>query len=125
MENADTPDNSILTLLQNQRAGDAMTELSEKLRELTLKVRATGRKGKLTFELTIAPLSKGGGTAVSITDKVKIAPPDTEPEMAIYYVNDDGALSRNDPRQRELPLRDLGGGKPAPSSETVPAAEAV
>lgn len=110
----ETPtDNSILTLLQNQRAGDAMSELSEKLRELTKKVRATGRKGKLTFELTVAPLSKGGGSAVCITDKVKLATPEIEPDMGIFYVEDDGSLSRNDPRQRELPLRSIDGGKAA------------
>jgi hypothetical protein len=97
-------DNSILTLLQNQRAGDLMEEASEGLRVLSKAVRATGKKGKLIIEVTIAPLTKGRGQAVAILDQVTVKAPQVEREMGIFFVTDEGDLSRNDPRQRELPL---------------------
>lgn len=107
---SDTGNNSILALLQNQRAGVCMSELSEKLQQLSNTVRGTGKKGKLTLEITMNPLQKGGGHAVTVTDKISLKLPQDEPEVSVFYVGDQGQLTRNDPRQRELPLRAVEGG---------------
>ncbi|HWB59468.1 MAG TPA: hypothetical protein VG733_08250, partial [Chthoniobacteraceae bacterium] len=48
--------NSIIALLQNQRAGACLGELSEQLSKLGTTVRETGAKGKLTLEITMTPL---------------------------------------------------------------------
>jgi len=118
-----TPINSIFTLLQNQRAGSCQDELSQKLAELTTSVRNLGRKGKLTLEITVAPLSRGGGMAVTITDKIRLSAPVQEPETSIFFVGDNGELSRNDPRQRELPgLREV---PKAPEAQSAPEPAAV
>lgn len=104
-------DNSIVVLLQNQRAGVCMDELSRQLAELTKTVRNSGRKGKLVLELTVNPLQKGGGRAVTVTDKITLKLPTEEPEVSVFFVGDEGELTRNDPRQRELNLREIEGGK--------------
>lgn len=115
-------DNSLLTLLQHHRQGDCLNEVSEALRTLTTAVKSTGKKGKLILELTVAPLSKGGGSAVSVTDAISLRSPAVEREIGVFYVGDDGMLSRNDTRQRELPFQELDGGKnPTPVAAPIAA----
>lgn len=104
-------DNGIVYLLQHRRGGECITELSQSLAQLASAVRSSGKKGKLTLELEIAPLSKGGGTAIGVIDRIAVKLPAEEKEVSVFYVGDDGRLSRNDPRQRELPLQAVEGGR--------------
>jgi hypothetical protein len=111
--------NSIITLLQNQRSGACQDELSEKLNALNHAVRHSGKKGKLVLTITIAPLSKGGGNAVGVTDRIDLKSPQEEPEVSVFYVSEEGQLSRNDPRQREFNLRPV----PADQAEQTQSAQ--
>lgn len=104
-------DNSFALLLQHQRSGDCMDELSEKLRDLGKAVTALGKKGTLVLTITMNPTSKGAGSAVAIKDTIKLNAPSEESAMAIFFVGSEGDLSRSDPRQRELPLTVTTGGK--------------
>ncbi len=97
-------DNSIVTLLQNHRGGGLMDEASEGLRVITKAVHATGKKGKLVIEITVAPINQGKSQAVAVLDTVTVKAPQFARDMGIFFVTDEGELSRNDPRQRELPL---------------------
>ena len=90
--------------VQEQRNGGLHGELSDALAELVLAVSEHRKKGTLQLQLTVTP--NGDGVTVTIADKIKLAKPEGERGAAIFFVDDHGNLSRRDPRQQELPLRD-------------------
>lgn len=93
--------------LRDIRAGESLTELSEKLSELVAAVRATGKGGKLKYELTVKPASKGETVALMIVDNIDVKLPKSERAANIFFANDQNLLQRSDPRQRELELRSV------------------
>jgi hypothetical protein len=84
------PANGFARLLAEQRKGDCLQEASEKLNELILKIRERLRPGEIT-----------------ITDEVSIKLPKEDKEGFVMYTTDRGALTRIDPDQRELILREV------------------
>lgn len=95
--------------VQEQRRGALHTELSEQLADLVHSCVETGKKGKLTLTIAVAPM-KGEEGVLTITDDVKVAAPKPDARPAIFFADEHGNLSRNDPRQTELPLRGVEGG---------------
>jgi len=102
--------NSFQTTIQEHRSGDALSELSDALQEITRAVRNTGKPGTLKLTLKITPASKGSGRAVIVSDDISIKLPQLDNESSIFFATDDGALSRNDPDQRTLKLEVVTGG---------------
>lgn len=94
--------NNFVAVLTQLRRGAAVVDASEGLAELVKSVRATGKKGKLTITIGVAPLNKGDALDVSAEVAVKIPKPDAG--SSIFFPEDDGTLVRNDPRQGELRL---------------------
>jgi len=92
---ADTPFSVFVAELSGGRTNEALTE---KLAELAERVRATGRRGSLTFTIAMKP---NGDNAVTIVDEIKTKLPEFARPTTAFFVTD-GALSRKDPRQREL-----------------------
>lgn len=92
--------------VQEQRNGALHGELSDRIAELVLAVAETGKKGKLQLELTIAP--NADGMTVTVSDKIKVVPPEGERGAAIFFIGENGSLTRRNPAQTELPLRDVG-----------------
>ena len=89
--------------LQEQRGGEAHAEASELLQEVIRAATATGKVGTLTLKIKIKP-SKAGGRTVTVTDAITTTVPQFDREVAVFYVDDDGNLHRNDPAQQKLPL---------------------
>lgn len=96
-------------LIQNQRKGDFASEISDKLAEVSKAAIETGKPGTVTIKIKVKPMQ--GLEAVAIEDKVTATIPEGDPTRAVFYINDDGDLERNDPKQRELPLQTIEGGK--------------
>jgi hypothetical protein len=94
------------------RRGAAHDELTEALRGLVAAVAEHGKPGDLTFVLKIKPASSGAET-VFVTDEVRVKPPKGERPESLYFTDDEGTLTRSDPRQQPLPLRDA---DPAPTT---------
>lgn len=101
--------------LTEQRKGLTHDELTDALHDLIAAVNATGKAGTLTFQVKIAPLKKTGNV-LEVTDVVKLVLPKPERDASIYFTDDEGNLSRQDPNQpsfeslREVPaprVRDL------------------
>jgi hypothetical protein len=84
--------------LQEARKGGLHTELSDELAALVQSCIETGKKGKLALTVTVED-----GT-VSIVDDVKVTTPKPDARPSIFFADDDGNLSRTNPRQVELPL---------------------
>lgn len=99
--------NTIKTL-QDLRQGQALDDLGDAIANLVAQVRHTGRAGKVTLTLTIGPLSKGDTNVIAINDAVSVKLPKLETGTTVLYADDNGVLSRNDPRQPKLPeLREV------------------
>lgn len=93
--------------LHEQRNGALHHDLSEALLEVVAAVEDTGKAGTLTLTIKVEPATKGQGGVVAITDDVKTKLPQLDRGAAIWFVTSDHELSRNDPRQLALPLREV------------------
>ena len=85
--------------------GATVAECSDKLRDLVQKVRATAKGGSLTLTLKINPAAKGDVDVLMIESVVKVSAPEPDRRKNVFFSTEEGALSRNDPKQMDLPLR--------------------
>lgn len=99
--------------LQEQRKGLLAVELGEALNQLVEAVNMHDKAGKLTLTIGIKPGGKGNGAIVIVTDDVTLKAPEAERESAMFFVDENGNLSRANPSQPSLPLREV----PAMSDE--------
>jgi hypothetical protein len=99
--------NSFDKTLRELRHGAALDDCSKALAEVVAAVRATGKPGKLKLELSIVPTSRGDARCVTVHDDVAVKLPKGEKAITIFYADDENLLQRNDPRQRELALRQV------------------
>lgn len=93
------------TWLQEQRNGGLHHELTEGLAEVTTAVQDLQKAGSLTLTLKIVPAGKEQ-QAVIIADDVKVKAPAAR-GSSMFFTDPHGNLYRRDPRQPELPLRDV------------------
>lgn len=91
--------------LQEQRGGNLHGELSEQLQQLVQAVTEHGKNGSLTLVVHVKPA--GNGVNLLVSDDVKVKAPQPERPVALFFADDEGNLSRRDPRQPELPLREI------------------
>lgn len=80
--------------------------ISQEMHELLQAVAAHGKKGSLVIKVLVDP-SKGHveGDPLAISVETDLKAPKSTPPAAIYFVDDDGNPSRNDPRQMALEFR--------------------
>lgn len=94
-----------LSALGEQSGGKAMIVAGLKLAELIEAVKGTGKKGTLTLSIELRPAEKEfGGNVVGVMSNIdiKIKKPDLPLAETFFFVDDDGNLTRNDPRQEEM-----------------------
>ena len=103
--------NSFGVTISEIRGGRLQAELSDKLAKLVGSVRDHNKGGTLTLTLKIEPVSRVDAETLMVTDKVTVKSPEPERHGVIFYPTDQNTLQRNDPRQAELPLREVTGGK--------------
>ena len=100
--------------LMEHQDGDLHDEISEKLNGLVEQVQSTGRSGSVALTLTV----KAAGDMVAVTADVAVKPPKVDRPVKAYFVDGNGNLTRNNPRQPELPgLRPM----PRPTADEVTA----
>lgn len=95
-----TEDRMFEAVLAEVQKGRISQSLASKLREVVKAVQATGQKGSISLTLKIQP---AGGMTVKVLPEVKTTVPEGEQETSIFFVTDEGDLSRSDPRQPQLP----------------------
>lgn len=113
----DGPRKPFAAFVQEQRAGGLHGELSDGLAELVTAVKELGKPGSIVLTVKVTP-NKDGAT-VTVTDKVKVSMPEAERGAAIFFVDDNGNLSRRNPNQQELPLKEVTRDKPAAEAATA------
>lgn len=100
--------------LLDHRQGRTHTDLSEALVELVEAVQETGKKGSLSLTLTVKP---EGSRQVLVTDKVAVKAPEGERDASFFFIDDDANLTRDNPTQPHLPLREVGDDQPDAQAE--------
>lgn len=107
-EQAQRDDEFAVFLVQHSR-GEAHDQISGELRELLAAVQEHGRKGSLTVKVLVEPPKghvDGAPVLVTVESEVKAPRPIAPPAM--YFVDDEGRPTRNDPRQTAaFDVRDL------------------
>ena len=103
-------------ILGELAAGETLDTLTSDLAQMVTAVKATGKTGKLTLELTIKP---NGAFGVEITDKITTKEPRDDRGSTLFFNDKDGGLHRRDPRQQDLPLRQVGGTEIDPETGEV------
>ena len=91
--------------------------LGDELRELVLAVQETGRPGKLTLDIIVKPASTDRATVI-VGDKIKVTKPEGERGTTIFFITDDGNLTRHNPMQMSFALRDVSSPPPGVDGST-------
>jgi hypothetical protein len=108
------PITATLAALQGGLFVDTCSEL---FAQLVRSVDETGKAGKLTITLDLKKVSG----AISVTPKVTDKTPEPAPESELFYATVEGNLSRDNPAQQKLDLRQV---DTAPTEvRTLPAEE--
>jgi hypothetical protein len=102
-------DSAFLTLLQLHRHGQALDDLSAAMRAATEAAHLHGKVAIITLKIAIKPAGNGSG-AVVVADDIKVKLPEPAKTTSFFFCDEHGNLHRNDPRQKELPLRAIEGG---------------
>lgn len=87
--------------LIEQNGGKTHAELGTALHDLVSAVVETGKKGTLTFIVT-AECVKGSDGVLGVTDKIQLKLPEPPRPTSIAYVDEDGNLTRRNPKQMEF-----------------------
>lgn len=97
----------ITDVLGDLRSG-SLDELTARMPELVQSVLATGKKGTVTIKLDVKP-SKTDDYAVELTESVKINEPQPDAAPTLMFAGSNGALTKVDPRSRQLPGMEVDG----------------
>lgn len=91
-------------LLRKHRRGIAANKASERLHEAIIASRETGGKSEVTLKVTLTP---GTDDQMTVSIQVSAKLPDEKLPGGIFWVGEDGTLLTSDPRQKELPIREV------------------
>lgn len=95
-------------VLSEVNKGVVADEAATSLAALVTAVKETGKKGRITVTLEVAPFT-GNDEIAKVSGTVAVRAPKAEPPASIFYQDEDGNLTRNDPNtlpglsQRDLP----------------------
>lgn len=107
----DIPDDSrvrpFALTLQEIGGGRLAARVSDQLADLTAAVVATGKKGSIVLKVEVAPVKKANANTLMVSGSSKATIPESDDAAptSVFFATDDGNLSRDDPKQPQLPLR--------------------
>ena len=78
--------------------------MGELLAEVVTAVQEVGKPGEVTLQLKIKP---NGHHGVAVEDTVKAEIPEAPRGQTLFFTDANGGLHRRDPRQQDLPLRQV------------------
>lgn len=100
----------IAAVLQQMHGGKTHAELSDALAVLVGAVTDTGRKGKLVLTLVVEP-DDSDVPGVKITPQTATTLPKIPVRPAKFFLDADGALTRDYPGQQSIPLAAVDSGE--------------
>ncbi|TDD77718.1 hypothetical protein [Actinomadura rubrisoli] len=93
-------------VLRDLGRGCVIDEAAVMLQDLVRAVRDYGKKGTFNLRVEIAPM-KGENEALIVSASATAKPPAGEATTGVFFADGVGNLVRDDPRQPQLPLREL------------------
>lgn len=93
-------------ILRDLGRGSVIDDSAVLLQDLVRAVRDYGKKGVFNLRVEVAPM-KGESEALIVTAQATAKPPVGEATSAVFFADGHGNLLRDDPRQIQLPLREL------------------
>ena len=102
-KNSKDPRNAFGDLVAELRDGDAQFDASDALNKLLTQIRETCQPGSISLKISFKPA--GAGKILTITDEIIVKSPKEQKDATLMYCDEGGLLSRNNPDQRQLPLR--------------------
>ena len=103
--------NAFLAILQQkERAGGLLTEASEVICQAAAAAQRTQKKATVTLTIEIQPKLN----ALNMKSDLKAKLPPEEQKLCIFYVDEGGQISRNDPSQSEFRFKQYEGGAGRP-----------
>jgi hypothetical protein len=100
----EAPSNAFSTLLNTHRRGIAGHECSTILEQAIRATIDTGAKAEMTVKVVLLP---GMDDQVNITIQPTAKLPQQKLPGAIFWVDENGKLVTSDPKQKELPIREV------------------
>lgn len=91
-------------VIRDLAGGRTYDELTAALAEVTAAVMETRKVGSITLQIKIKP---SGENSVLVTDTIKSVVPEKSRGETVFFTLADGSLRRDDPRQEDLPLREV------------------
>jgi len=94
-----------LSTLAELKNGRVIHQANDTMQRLLSAVQKHGGKGKLGLELTLSPRidsDTGRVIEVDIAYSIKVAEPQPNHGTTMFYVDKEGKLTRQDPRQSEM-----------------------
>lgn len=94
-------------ILRDLGKGQVADQAALQLTDLVQAVQTYGRQGTFTLQIKVAPV-KGSVGQVTVAAVAKSSPPEADPIAGVFFTDDLGNLSRNDPRMDPMfPLREV------------------
>lgn len=97
-------------ILRELGAGETADDLTAKLAEVVEAVMDTRKIGEITISLKIKP---NGDAGVIVAETIKSKVPEKARGDTVFFATSGGSLVRQDPRQKDLPLHQVSGARPA------------
>lgn len=91
--------------------GKVLAELTAKLHQITRQAMEIRKGGSLTLKLDVRP---SGKTTVALAWDIKAKVPEETKLATTFFVDEAGTLTRHDPNQPRLPLREIARDHQAP-----------
>ena len=95
----------LLAVLAEMKDGETLMDANRKFKELMDSVLATGSKGRISIDLDIKPsrMAMGGVVLeVEVDPSVSIKKPELPLGKSLFFVTDEGGLSRQNPAQERM-----------------------
>lgn len=91
-------------ILRELGGGDTYDDLTARLAEVVEAVTLTRKVGEISIKLKVKP---NGDSGVIVADEIKSRVPEATRGDTVFFVTAGGSLVRQDPRQQDLPLRQV------------------
>jgi hypothetical protein len=105
MSEAEIVGNSFAATLAQIGHGDVLELANEKLASLVQAVAENEKKGSFTLTITVKPRGRDSGQ-VELDAEIHTKEPVRELAPSMFFIGDDGALLRDNPRQKKFAFAD-------------------
>lgn len=98
---------NLIDFFREHRSGQTNEQISDRLHELIDTVVEQDKGGSLTIKISLKPRGRGDEGAYDVTVDTSLTLPKPPPLSSILYATPNGDLTRQNPHQQEMELREI------------------